>query len=171
MRYLCFIMSMALAGCIFAPGLTDEDPSSSDIITSQATPLDVLTNFRYAYKFADSLIYSDVLDSSFMFISKNYSTTPPTDIIWGRDMDIRTTAGMFRFFNVLELTWGTPDPARSFNEDGQIPDTLAQIVLTFQLTLVDREDERTLKGEALFLFALRENNIWRITRWEDRSSF
>ena len=171
MRYLIMLVFISSSGCIFAPGLSDEDPGSSDIITRQGTPTEVLTNFRYAYKFADSLIYSDVLDSSFIFISKNYSTTPPTDIIWGRDVDIRTTAGMFRYFNVLELTWGAPDTSRSFNEDGQIPDTLAQIVLTFQLTLVGGNEERTVKGEALFLFALRENNIWRITRWEDRSSF
>jgi hypothetical protein len=171
MCYLFIIITISFAGCIFAPGLTDDDPGSSGIVTQQGTPQDVLTNFRYAYKFADSLIYSDVLDSSFIFISKNYSTSPPTDIIWGRDVDIKTTAGMFRYYNVLELTWGIPDTSRSFNIDGQIPDSLAQIVLTFQLTLDGGRDVPTLKGEALFRFALRDNQIWRITRWEDRSSF
>ena len=78
---------------------------------------------------------------------------------------------MFNHFRVLELTWGVPDTSRSFNENGQNPDTLAQIVLTFQLTLDGGQVVPTIKGEALFLFAFRENKLWRITRWEDRSSF
>lgn len=154
------------SGCIFAPGLSDDATGLGDIITRQSTPEDVLTNFRYAYKFADSLIYSDVLDTSFQFISKNYATSPPTDIIWGRDVDIKTTVGMFRYFDVLELTWGEPDPSRSTQDS-----TSATITLTFQLTLNGGRDIPTLKGEAFFVFAKRAQNVWRIVRWEDLASF
>lgn len=168
--YSYIFITLWLTGCIFAPGLSDQDPNASDIVTRQETAMDVLANFRYAYKFADSLIYSDVLDSNFTFVSKNYVTSPPTDIIWGRDVDIKTTVGMFRHFEVLELTWGEPDTARSWNIDA-VDSLNAGITLTFQLTLDGGREIPTLKGEAFFEFARRDKQAWRIVRWEDLSSF
>ena len=125
-----------------------------------------MTNFRYAYIFKDSLIYSDVLDSSFIFISKNYSSTPPTDINWGRDIDIKTTVGLFNHFNVLELNWGSqPEP--------ELDSTSYEYVLktTFQLTLDGGREIPTIKGEAWFTFKRNQSNVWKISRWEDLSSF
>ena len=171
-RWIAIIsLALVMTSCIFAPGLTDEGLDSSDIITRQETPWDVLANFRYAYKFADSLIYSDVLDSNFIFISKNYATAPPTDIIWGRDVDIRTTMGMLRHFNVVELTWreGWDDPDNFDFVDST--KTNMKTTVTFQLTLDGGRKIPTIKGEAFFEFALRAKNIWRIVRWEDKSSF
>ena len=88
---------LIISGCInpFAPPLTDKEVNINLIITEQKTPDEVLTNFSYAYSFKDSLIYSDLLDSSFLFISKNYATNPVTDLTWGRDTDIKTTVGLF----------------------------------------------------------------------------
>ena len=133
----------------FAPSLTDGGPNSSTI-TAQKTPTEVLTNFRYAYVFKDSLVYSDVLDSSFQFISKNYSTSPPTNINWGRDVDLLTTTRLFRHFNVLELEWGSN---LSESRDSAVDDSLlSEIKITFQLTLDGGRDIPTIKGEALFNF-------------------
>ncbi len=168
--YIVFL-ALILSGCIFAPGLTDDDIDSSDIVTRQETPWDVLANFRYAYKFADSLIYSDVLDSSFIFISKNYATSPPTDIIWGRDVDIKTTMGMLRHFNVVELAWreGWDNPDNyDFVDSTKIN---IKTTVTFQLTLDGGREVPTIKGEAFFEFAPRNQKLWRIVRWEDLSSF
>ena len=162
------VLLLFIMGCYnpFAPGLTEREDSTSPIITNQETPKDVLTNFRYAYVFKDSLIYSDLLDSTFIFISKNYGTTPPTDINWGRDIDIKTTVGLFRHFNTLELNWGGI-LIYNFYEDS----TLSEIKITFQLTLDGGREIPTVKGEALFNFRKRPMGIWTITRWEDLSSF
>ena len=149
----------------FAPELIESGPQSS-IITGQKTPDDVLTNFRYAYVFKDSLIYSDVLDSSFLFISKNYSSTPPTDINWGRDVDIKTTVGLFKHFNVLELNWGG-----KLYEGYMADSNHYEIKITFQLTLDGGREIPTVKGEALFNFKQNSSDIWKIIRWEDLSSF
>jgi len=149
----------------FAPDLIDSGPQSA-IITGQKTPDEVLTNFRYAYVLQDSLIYSDVLDSSFLFISKNYGSTPPTDINWGRDVDIRATVGLFRHFDVLELNWGGK-LSEGFGADS----SLYEIKITFHLGLIGVEDIPTIKGEALFNFKRNPSGIWKITRWEDLSSF
>jgi hypothetical protein len=170
--YIIFLLAVSgMYGCIFAPGLSEEAQDQSNIITAQEQPWEVLANFRYAYKFADSLIYSDVLDSNFIFISKNYATSPPTEIIWGRDVDIKTTMGMFRHFNVLELTWrdGWDDPENYDFVDSTR--TNVKTIVTFQLTLDGGREVPTIKGEAFFEFAPRKRNIWRLVRWEDKSSF
>ena len=160
------VFLILLFGCNpFAPELIDSGPQSA-IITGQKTPDEVLTNFRYAYVFKDSLIYSDVLDSSFLFISKNYSSAPPTDINWGRDVDIKATAGLFRHFNVLELNWGGK------LAEGYVGDsTHYEIKITFQLTLDGGREIPTVKVEALFNFKQNSSAMWKISRWEDLSSF
>jgi hypothetical protein len=165
-RILSVLVLIFIFGCNpFAPDLIDSG-TQSGFITGQKTPDEVLTNFKYAYNLQDSLTYSDVLDSSFIFISKNYSTTPPTDINWGRDVDIRATAGLFRHFNVLELNWGTK-LSESYGSDS----TLYEIKITFQLTLDGGSEIPTVKGEALFNFKQNTLEVWKITRWEDLSSF
>ena len=138
----------------------------ASIVTLQRSPADVLTNFRYAYAFKDSLIYSDLLDSAFIFLSKNYGTNPPTDINWGRDVDIKTTLGLFRHFNVLELIWGT-----ILFQDYSSDSVRSEIKITFQLTFDGGTEIPTLKGEALFNFKKKSSGRWTIIRWEDLSSF
>lgn len=163
---LSVLLIIFLLGCNpFAPELIESGPQSA-IITGQRTPDEVLTNFRYAYVFKDSLIYSDVLDSSFLFISKNYGSTPPTDINWGRDVDIKATVGLFRHYSVVDLNWGGK------LSEGFISDsTFYEIKITFQLTLVGGGDIPTVKGEALFNFKRNRSEVWKISRWEDLSSF
>lgn len=152
----------------FAPSLTEGD-QNSNTITQQKTPRDVLTNFRYAYVFKDSLVYSDVLDSSFQFISKNYGTSPPTNINWGRDVDIRTTTRLFRHFEFLELEWGAIlSKAIPIAQNDSLT---SEMKITFQLTLDSGREIPTIKGEALFNFIKNSEGIWKITRWEDLSSF
>jgi len=162
---LCLII---LIGCSnpFAPELTEGDPNAGLIITDQRTPQEVLTNFSFAYNFKDSVVYSDLLDSSFIFISKNYNTDPVTDIKWGRDVDIRTTNRMFRFFQRLDLVWG-----RSINQSYLDEDSLLfELTTNFQLTIDGGKEYPTITGTALFYFIKKQSGAWKITRWEDRSN-
>jgi hypothetical protein len=167
-RLTVLMTGILIYSCLnpFAPALTDDDPGGSLIITARRSPEEVLTNFRYAYAFKDSLIYSDVLDSTFLFISKNYGTNPPTDINWGRDVDLKTTAALFRHFDVLELNWGG-----ILYYDFSGDSTESEMKITFQLTLDGGREIPTVKGEALFNFRRRPAGTWTITRWEDLSSF
>jgi len=153
-------------GCTnpFAPKLVKDNLLTSSFITDQKSPKDVLTNFRYAYTFQDSLIYSEIIDSSFTFISKNYATTPPTDIIWGRDDDLRTTAKLFRHFRDINLTWGDTLFSKIDSLD-------AELRLIFTLNFDDGSVIPTLKGEANFNFKKKHSGKWKIVRWEDLSSF
>ena len=167
-KIMLVLMLFPLYSCInpFAPTETDDLHGVGEIITDQLTPEDVLINFKYAYNFKDSLVYSDLIDNSFLFISKNYSTDPVTDITWGRDIDIKTTVGLFRHFQTINLLWGGTIYHYYSNDS-----TVAEIKKTFQLTLNGGKDIPALNGEALFYITKEESGIWRITRWEDLSTF
>ncbi len=167
-KIVLFLTFFTLYSCHnpFAPSETDDLHGVGEIITDQLTPEDVLINFKYAYNFKDSLVYSDLIDNSFLFISKNYSTDPVTDITWGRDIDIKTTVGLFRHFQTINLLWGGTIYQYYSNDS-----TVAEIKKTFQLTLNGGKDIPALNGEALFYINKEESGIWRITRWEDLSTF
>nr|HQU74941.1 hypothetical protein [Calditrichia bacterium] len=154
----------------FAPGLADGTENGGSILTDQGSPAEVLTNFRYAYTFKDSLVYSEILDSAFLFVSTNFNVTPPEAIVWGRDRELRTVGRMFRFFNTLDLTFGSPTAVR-------VLDTLAtgeprrmEEKLTFTLTLDGGSAIPALIGEVLFEFILRNDGRWYLIRWEDLQS-
>ena len=165
------IISVYIVTCLvmcnpFAPELTDGDIDAGLIITAQKSPKDVLTNFSFAYNFKDSLVYIDLLDSSFIFISKDFNTDPVTDIKWGRDIDIRATNRMFRYFQSLDLVWG-----RSVNQSFLDEDSLLyELTTNFQLTIDGGKVYSTITGIALFHFIKKPSGIWKITRWEDKSN-
>ena len=149
----------------FSPELADGDVNAGLIITAQKTPQDVLTNFSFSYNFQDSLVYSDLLDSSFIFLSKDFSTDPVTDLKWGRDEDIHKTNKMFRWFKTFDLVWG-----RTVNQSYLDDDSLLyEISTSFQLTIDGAKEYPTITGIALFHFIKKPNGIWKITRWEDKS--
>lgn len=174
-KKLCLIFTLLLFGCVnpFAPALTDNPGGKNLILTEQKTPEQVLVNFQYAYNFKDSLVYADLLDSSFLFISKNFATDPVTDITWGRDVDIKTTVGLFKHFQTLNLVWEGTVYSRFLNEE----QTLKEIKKNFKLTIDGGITIAPIGGEALFIFKKRllhppdTTSIWRIVRWEDLSSF
>lgn len=172
--FLFMALIFLQSGCNpFAPVLTDDELSGNLILTEQKTAEEVLINFSYAYNFKDSLVYCDLLDSSFLFISKNFATDPVTNLTWGRDVDIKTTVGLFRHFQTINLVWdGTIFP-HFLNEEK----TEKEITKTFKLTLDGGAEVPTVSGIALFIFRKKIINppdtsgIWKITRWEDRSTF
>ena len=167
MKFFSIILLLLLYSCNpFAPEMFDQELDKIPEFINQRTPQGVLESFRFAYTFKDSLLYSDLLDSTFIFISKNYTTNPPTDIIWGKDVDVKTTVGMFRHFIILELTWGTMS-GPTYNQDS----TESNLRVNFQLILHERSSNIAIMGEALYDLIKRADNNWRITRWEDLSSF
>lgn len=170
---LFFLILLSACENPFAPGIKNNLNNSMLIVTDQRTPEDVLINFKYAYNFKDSLVYADLLDSSFLFISKNFMTDPPTDLTWGRDVDIKTTVGLFRHFQTLSLIWEGTVYSRFINSEH----SLKEIKKVFSLTIDGGKEIPTIKGEALFVFKKKPispkdtTGIWRIVRWEDLSSF
>jgi hypothetical protein len=161
-----FILTLMLLACNpFAPTYDDNISTTAIILTDQQTPQDVMTNFAFAYNFKDSLVYSDLIDTTFLFLSKNFDTNPVTDLTWGRDTDLKTTAGLFKSFNTINLVWGGTIFERTLDS------THVELKQVFQLTLDGGIVIPTLNGEALFILRKNTSGRWKITRWEDKPTF
>jgi hypothetical protein len=149
------------AGCFnpFAPGLGDISSENSLPLTDQTNFEDVLVNFRYAYTYKDSIVYRNVLADDFQFIFRDHDND--TYVSWGKEVDIKTTVGVFGAFNVISLVW------KSTNYMTYAPDsTEVEISKGFILTL---DSTIRITGDAVFTIKPFPDGIWRITRWEDKS--
>jgi len=152
----------------FAPALADENAGQNSLLTEQKSPGEVLLNFAFAYSFKDSLVYSELLDSTFIFVSTNFNVSPPEPINWGRDQELRVVGRMFRFFNTLDITFNEPIRSDTLqrNDNGQA--TRVQETLTFTLTLDGGGADPVFNGEVVFQYVLRDDERWYIARWEDK---
>lgn len=183
-RIVCCIpvMALALASCtnIFAPKEGVIAGGTGGLrITDQSTPEDVLTNFRYSYVFHDSLIYSRIIDSSFVFTYYNPDAAGGAGRYesWGRGTELRTTGRLLRVFKNINLIWNsTVDSAyRVIPTDSTWRDTSfvaaneARVSKSFELSL---DQEISISGNAIFYFKKSAGDAkWRITQWIDESIF
>ncbi len=147
----------------FAPKL-EESLKLDQLITEQKTPDEVLTNFKYAYTFKDSTLYSDLIDSSFVFVyfDPNYGTSGRF-VSWGRDSDILTTSRLFKNFAIIDLIWNSTIYSI-------MDDQFAELSKSFNLSLVSKEETIHITGNAIFSFKKNQKDLkWRIIRWKDES--
>ncbi|NIR50616.1 hypothetical protein GWO43_18910 [candidate division KSB1 bacterium] len=154
-----------VSGCFnpFAPEL-DEGQDLTNVITEQQSPKEVLENFQLAYTFKDSLIYSDVLDESFVFEYFDPNLGPSGSFVtWGRDTDLKTTGRLFRTFDVIDLKF--LNTIFSEREGGR-----EKRFIRFNLSLFGSEFNFIITGTAIFTFEQSDqDNKWRIVRWKDES--
>jgi hypothetical protein len=149
----------------FAPKLQGSLPFDQ-LITEQKTPEDVLLNFKYAYTFKDSSLYSNLLDSSFVFVyfDPNYETSGRL-VSWGRDVDLLTTGRLFRKVSYIDLIWQST--ILISNEPNDV-----QLLKTFHLSLINQDEMINISGNAIFSFKKNlKDSKWRITRWKDESDY
>jgi len=150
----------------FAPTL-DTSSHGALILTEQKTPDEVLQNFSYAYTSKDSLLYSDLLDSSFVFVYEDYDLGRL--VSWGRDVDLRSTGRLFRSFDVIDLTWNKEAYSdTSFSSSNQM---IIEIPKPYRLNLYGTQGDFALSGTAVFSFSKSPfDSKWRIIRWKDESA-
>ena len=148
----------------FAPKLTDANKDDL-IITEQKSPEEVLQNFKYAYVFKDSVLYADLLDSSFVFIYFDPNLESSGRFVsWGRDVDLKTTGRLFRSFDVIDLIWNST--IYSFDEG----EDRAEYSKSFNLSLIKDNETINITGNAIFIFKKCDyDNKWRIVQWKDES--
>lgn len=169
---VCGLMILVLlfADCFnpFAPRL-DQSGIQGLVVTEQRSPDEVLQNFLYAYTFKDSLVYADLLDSSFVFVYFDPNLGGSGRFVsWGRDIDLKTTGQLFRNSETITLTWNS-----TIYQDTTLVDAkIAEIELskTLQLYLFGKFGEYSFSGSAIFNFKKCDDDKWRITRWKDESS-
>lgn len=166
---IILVSLLAIVKCFnpFAPRLEDSDRNDL-IIAGQTTPHKVLESFKYAYVFKDSLLYADLLDSSFVFMYFDPNQEPSGRIVsWGRDEDLKTTGRLFRNFDLIDLVWNTTIVDTIYSENN---DFRAESIKTFNLTLVKESESLNITGIAIFyLKKCNYDKKWRITLWKDES--
>ncbi|MDZ7369605.1 MAG: hypothetical protein ONB12_00365 [candidate division KSB1 bacterium] len=152
----------------FAPRLEKSSPQAL-FLTEQKSPDEVLQNFVYAYTFKDSLVYADLLDSSFVFVYFDPSLGGSGRFVsWGRDVDLKTTGQLFRNTETITLTWNSTIYQDTLYVGSQMVGI--ELSKTLQLYLSGSFGDYTFSGSAVFNFKKCSDNKWRITRWKDESS-
>lgn len=158
---------IALIHCFnpFAPKLGNSDRNDL-IITGQTTSEEVLDNFMYAYVFKDSVLYADLLDSSFVFIYFDPNQDPSGRFVsWGRDVDLRTTGRLFRNFDMIDLIWNST----IYSLDDTVQNR-SEYSNSFNLSLIKNNETINITGNAIFVFKkCQYDNKWRILQWKDES--
>jgi len=163
----CFIVIMfaafgVLTSCenIFSPSL--DESGSTNIISDQMTIDGVFTNFKYAYTFKDTSVYSALLTDDFLFTYRDYESG--FDVSWDKPTEMRTTSRLFQNSEKTDIIWNnvtvylgdslTFNVKRSFN-----------LTVTFNPSNVVR-----LFGFADMNFARPDvNSPWKIKKWRDES--
>jgi hypothetical protein len=145
----------------FAPKLADYTDEGG-VLGDQKTIEGLFTNFSYAYKMKDTVVYGNLLADDFTFTYTNYDRDPVVNESWGREIDMITTNRLFNATQRLELVW---------NEISlTIKDSLKMIITrSFALDVMFNPDDRfKLQGKANFtLIKNSENSAWKIQQWRD----
>jgi hypothetical protein len=176
---LAMMLVFLVFGCknVFAPALGDLDGGNSIYRLDQASPAEVLHNFKYAYIYRDSLMYANLIDSDFVFVYYQPGSGSETGHYdsWVRSVELRSTGRFLSAFDYIDLIWQTTLDSSYFEvlDDEVLSErdsifssaNFADISKSYQLTL---GDYTTLIGDASFRFKKGKDGKWRILRWEDK---
>ena len=163
---IILIVIFLFTGCKnpFSPSFDDSEGSSSSTLSDLKTIDGVFKNFQYAYTFKDTLIYGELISQDFIFTYRDYELS--YDVSWGRDEEMKTTYGLFRNSQRLDLIWN--------NISLSTEDSLtANVVRAFSLT-VTISPTYVLPVEGRVNLSLRKNpdtKKWKITHWTDESNY
>lgn len=164
---LVWICLLCISGCVnpFSPSM-DESHADVPIITEQKTADGFFKNFRFAYTFKDSLVYADLLDSSFTFqyFNPDVGESGAFDS-WHRKLELKTTGRLLRSFETIDLTW-----YRIFYESAEANGE-KKIYRDFRLLLMNGDDTISLYGSALFTLVQGADEKWRIKLWVDETNY
>ena len=161
-----FIPFIFLAGCKnpFAPALDTNPSSSGSALSDLKTVNGVFQNFQYAYTFQDTTIYGELLSQDFTFTYRDYDQG--FDVSWGRDEEMKTTYGLFRNTQRLDLIWN--------NIILSSQDSLAaNVVRSFNLTITFNPTD-VIRIDGSVNLNLKKNpssQKWQIISWRDESNF
>lgn len=164
-KYLILTLIFAcavFASCdnIFAPKL--DDTGSSNIISDQMTVDGVFANFKYAYTFRDTSVYSALLTDDFIFTYRDYESG--FDVSWDKPTEMRTTSRLFQNSQKTDIIWN--------NITTYIGDSLnVNVKRGFNLTITfNPSNVVRLFGFADMNFKRPDvNSPWKIYKWRDES--
>jgi hypothetical protein len=164
-KYFIAVILLALGmltSCenIFAPAL--DESGSTNIISDQKTIDGVFNNFKYAYTFKDTSVYSALLTEDFLFTYKDYETG--FDVSWDKPTEMRTTSRLFENSQKTDIIWN--------NITLYLGDSLnVNVKRSFNLTVTfNPSNVVRLFGFADMNFSRPDiDSPWRISKWRDES--
>lgn len=159
---ILFITLGVLTSCenIFSPSL--DESGSTSILSDQMTVDGVFTNFKYAYTFKDTSVYSGLMTEDFLFIYKDWELG--YDISWDKPTEMRTTSRLFQNSQKTDIIWN--------NITVYLGDSLnVNVKRGFNLTVTFNP------SNVVRLFGFADMNLsrpdvntpWRIKKWRDES--
>ena len=156
------LMCAVIASCdnIFAPKL--DDTGTSNILSDQMTVDGVYTNFKYAYTFRDTSVYSGLLTDDFIFTYRDYESG--FDVSWDKPTEMRTTSRLFQNSQKTDIIWN--------NITTYIGDSInVNVKRGFNLTITfNPSNVVRLFGFADMNFKRPDvNSPWKIYKWRDES--
>jgi len=168
MKWIPVLFAFLFLSCQnpFAPKLATTQIAPIGFFADQKSIDGVFQNFVYAYTLRDTNVYSRLIGSGFTFVYRDYGNSPPIDVAWGRDMEMRSTSLMFQLVNRLTLIWSDTYPVDS-------TDVHAVITRGFSLTVTfNPADIEDISGKAYFVLdRASSSDPWKISMWRDQSNF
>jgi hypothetical protein len=160
-------MSMAwvigLASCNpFAPSLEEDDLGFE--IGDPTTVPGFFSVFKNAYELRDISIYETLIDSSFVFIFRDFESQ--IDRQWGFTEELETTRRMFQSANWIDLQWNQII-AQDVTEEGK----RSRVIRSFNLA-ISIEGSDVFRGDGNVNFTMIRPDstaAWRLARWRDES--
>lgn len=153
---------LLLTGCNpFAPAVEEGDALGLGDPTTVEGFFDA---FQTAYELRDIALYEPLLDSAFTFVF--YDFDAQVEQLYGFEQDLRTTRGLFRESNLIQLQWN-----QILQRDVADPPLRAQVVRPFNLT-VSLEGGSVFRGSGNVNFLLVRSDTaaaWQLLRWRDES--
>jgi len=145
---------------IFAPKI--DTTNTTNIITDQKTIEGLYQNFRYAYTFKDTTVYSGLLSDDFVFTYRDYSSG--FDVSWDKYTEMRTTNGLFQNTQKLEIIWNN-----IVYQDGDSLNTNVRRSLNLTITFNPNNVERLNGFADMNLVRETPESKWKIKKWRDES--
>lgn len=163
----CLLMSLSLSACNpFAPGFDDNPAGPGTVLGDRTTIEGVFQDIKYSYTFRDTTIFGQVLHQDFLFSYRDYDRG--TDVVWGRDDEMRITMSLFRNVQQLDLIWNNV-LSQSVDSAG----VSASVSRYFTLTVTFNPSD-ILRADGYVTLALVRPSSdleWQVYRWRDDSEF
>ena len=147
----------------FAPGLEEGDPFA-DFIGDPTTIDGFFDVFRNAYELRDISLYEPLIDSSFVFVYRDFDAQ--IDRQWGFTQELEATRRLFQGSDFIRLQWN-----QIIAQDITEQNRRSRIIRSFNLA-VSIEGSDVLRGDGNVNFTLvrpDSSAAWRLSRWRDES--
>lgn len=156
---------LSLGGCNpFAPALDEDGLIDQNLLGDRTTIDGLFEYFENTYQIRDTSLYGKMFSPDFNFTYFDFDLG--AEISWDRGQEMISSYKMFRGVQQITLDW-------NFYVEREETDTLASVVRSFNLTIVEQED-KVYNGTGRAKMKMRRPAVdqpWLIYYWFDDSDF